>query len=376
MEEKLELIYSQVESKRFGMNVYRSFPEELNANLLKKNILKKEVDILILRLKSNTKYNHHQLEKIGFDFIHADSLVYYKTDLSKTKPNKLRNDLEFIKVNKDNVKIFDEIIPIIFNNYQNHYFSNPFLDKKSIEDGYVEWAKTYSNNDENKISWLVYKNDRVAGFATCAYEKEDKTCEGVLYGVIPEFSGQGLYSDIIRFTQDYFKKLDFETMKVSTQIQNYAVQKVWTREGFHIYDSFETYHVNSLINYSCNKVLKFSFKVDENQLSEFASFSGDYNKIHFDSEYAKTLGFSDRIVHGMIILAAISKFIGTEYPGIGSIFISNKNIFLAPIYLNKDYSVEINTLEKNSNGVYYLLFKVYDGKNNICLLSYNKVLNK
>lgn len=149
MEEKLELIYSQVESKRFGMNVYRSFPEELNANLLKKNILKKEVDILILRLKSNTKYNHHQLEKIGFDFIHADSLVYYKTDLSKTKPNKLRNDLEFIKVNKDNVKIFDEIIPIIFNNYQNHYFSNPFLDKKSIEDGYVEWAKTYSNNDEN-----------------------------------------------------------------------------------------------------------------------------------------------------------------------------------------------------------------------------------
>jgi len=37
-------------------------------------------------------------------------------------------------------------------------------------------------------------------------------------------------------------------MTVTTQIQNYAVQKIWVKEGFSLCNSFDTYHINSFLN--------------------------------------------------------------------------------------------------------------------------------
>lgn len=372
----MSLSYSEIESNRFGLNIYRSKIENFKVSDLKKQIIENNVDILMLRMPSTKKSHHHDLEKMGFDFIHADTLVYYISDLFKYDFKKIKNEVKFERVTNTNSDIFNEIIPIIFKNYQNHYFSNSLLAHNKINEGYIEWAKSYSKNDKEKVSWFVYKNNKIAGFATCSFNHNEKTCEGVLYGVMPEFSGQGIYADLIRFTQNYFKEQGFEKMYVSTQVQNYAVQKVWSREGFYLTNSFETYHINSLLSYTCVPKIKSIINIKENQLDEFANFSKDYNEIHFNSEKAKKIGFEDRIVHGMIILSHISKVIGTEYPGFGSIYINNKNLFLAPIYLNSDYDLEVSTLNQQENGIFNLLFKVSDNKSKLCLLSYNTVIKK
>ena len=57
----------------------------------------------------------------------------------------------------------------------------------------------------------------------------------------------GIYSDVVRFTQNYFKAIGMKKMWVSTQLQNYSVQKSWIEEGFYLKKSFETYHINTLL---------------------------------------------------------------------------------------------------------------------------------
>lgn len=68
-----------------------------------------------------------------------------------------------------------------------------------------------------------------------------------MYGVRRPASGGGVYGDLIRFTQAYFKNKGFRKMKVSTQVNNYAVQKVWGWEVFYIAEAYLTVHINAFL---------------------------------------------------------------------------------------------------------------------------------
>ncbi|MGQ9847943.1 MAG: GNAT family N-acetyltransferase, partial [Bacteroidales bacterium] len=239
-----------------------------------------------------------------------------------------------------------------------------------------EWAKNYSGKEEGKISWLIYSENNIAGFVTCSFNEQNKECEVILNGVMPNFSGRGIYSDIVRFIQKYFKDKGYKKMLISTQLQNIAVQKVWIREGFVIDRSYETYHINAFLNHSIYPAKTSSFIISDEIIEDFAKFSGDRNKLHFDREFAQKVGFKDRIAHGMITQSYLSKIFGTEYPGDGTLYLSNKNIFLAPVYLNKEYNITITTYFKSENGLHYILAKVSDAEGQLCLLSYNYMLKR
>jgi hypothetical protein len=48
---------------------------------------------------------------------------------------------------------------------------------------------------------------------------------------------------MMRFTQSYYQSRRVKKMKVSTQIQNFAVQKAWVKEGFFLEEAFITLHI-------------------------------------------------------------------------------------------------------------------------------------
>ena len=246
------MIYSLTESKRFRMNIFREsieYPDILNVDGIKNELSNFKVDILFIRVNSILKHDQFKLTNIGYPILHCDSLVYYKYSLIPNKKESLRNDLNFIAVDKNNFNILREIIPSIFDNYQNHYYSNPLLNRKDILDGYIEWViSSIIQNKKDEITWIVYNNsNKVVGFAKCSFNIENSSCEGILFGVLPEYSNGGIYTDLIRFTKNYFTDLGIDTMIVSTQLQNYTVQKIWNREGFFMYKSYDTYHINSLL---------------------------------------------------------------------------------------------------------------------------------
>ena len=367
--------FSVKESDRFNKKIFRCSSETIKASDLKKEIIKNEVDILILRMPTSTIDTHSNLLSLGFPFLHADTLVYYNCGLKCLDVKPLRNRTELELINEENIHELRRMIPVIFNGYRNHYYSNELFEKDKINEGYIEWAESYVGG-EDKISWLVKLSGETVGFATCSFDDSKKESEGVLYGVHPDHAGKGLYSDIIRMTQSYFKDLEYNHMWVSTQVQNYAVQKVWLREGFLLKKSFETYHINSMLNTSLNKPFTFSFNVSKRDIEIFSELSGDKNGLHLSDNLAKEAGFNGRIVHGMLVQSYLSKFFGVDYPGEGTIFIKNDNVFLAPIYPDNTYHVRVNVIQKRNNGIINILAMVYDGNKTNCLLSYNTLLNR
>ena len=55
--------------------------------------------------------------------------------------------------------------------------------------------------------------------------------------------------------------------------------------------------------------------IDRRQLVDYASASGDYNKIHYDNEFAKKAGLEGTIVHGMLIMALVGTYITDLFKG-------------------------------------------------------------
>lgn len=73
--------------------------------------------------------------------------------------------------------------------------------------------------------------------------------------------------------------------------------------------------------------------VGETEVNAFAQLSGDDNPLHLDDAYAQDCGFSGRVAHGMLALAAISRLIGTQLPGPGSLWLSQEFQFVAPVFV-------------------------------------------
>jgi len=81
--------------------------------------------------------------------------------------------------------------------------------------------------------------------------------------------------------------------------------------------------------------------VDEALVARTAALTGDDNPIHVDAVAARRFGQSRPVAHGVILLGAISKLIGTQLPGPGSIWFQNEVEFLAPIYVGDVVAVKL-----------------------------------
>lgn len=71
--------------------------------------------------------------------------------------------------------------------------------------------------------------------------------------------------------------------------------------------------------------------VTTEMVERFAALSGDYNELHLSAPVAAGYGFERPVAHGMLALSAISRLIGTELPGHGSLWTTQDVRFSAPV---------------------------------------------
>ena len=87
---------------------------------------------------------------------------------------------------------------------------------------------------------------------------------------------------------------------------------------------------------------------NQNDLVEYAKASGDFNAIHLDKEFAKTIGLDNVIVHGMLIMAHLGKSIANS----NSIsFIKHFSVQFCSIIKLEERLVckgEVSKIEKNN----------------------------
>ncbi len=80
----------------------------------------------------------------------------------------------------------------------------------------------------------------------------------------------------------------------------------------------------------------------------FAAMSGDVNPAHVDPEYANDTRFHGIIVQGMWGGALISTVLGTEYPGPGTIYLSQSLRFLRPVRVGDTLDVSVRVSAKDA----------------------------
>jgi 3-hydroxybutyryl-CoA dehydratase len=81
--------------------------------------------------------------------------------------------------------------------------------------------------------------------------------------------------------------------------------------------------------------------ITEDDIARFAEVSGDYNPIHLDDEYAARTPFGSRIAHGILSAAFISKLLGTDLPGPGTIYLGQTLKFLAPVRIGDTITASV-----------------------------------
>ncbi|MBE5883486.1 MAG: MaoC family dehydratase [Lachnospiraceae bacterium] len=77
----------------------------------------------------------------------------------------------------------------------------------------------------------------------------------------------------------------------------------------------------------------------------FAELSGDDNPLHTDEQYAAQSRFGARIVHGILLTGFLSKIIGTQFPGKGSIYLEQNARFMKPVYINQRVTAKVKIIE-------------------------------
>ena len=83
----------------------------------------------------------------------------------------------------------------------------------------------------------------------------------------------------------------------------------------------------------------------EEDVALFAQVTGDHNPAHMDEEYAKGTMFKTRIVHGMLVGSLFSALLGTELPGLGTIYTGQTLKFTRPVHFDEAITATITVKE-------------------------------
>ena len=86
-------------------------------------------------------------------------------------------------------------------------------------------------------------------------------------------------------------------------------------------------------------VVRLPFRVTEADLDAFARLSGDLNPLHLDAAFARARGFKGRVVYGGLMIAAVSRLLGTKLPGAGCLWQELNLQFTAPLYAGERAAV-------------------------------------
>ena len=88
-----------------------------------------------------------------------------------------------------------------------------------------------------------------------------------------------------------------------------------------------------------------SFTVTEKMIFGFAQYTGDKNPVHIDEKFAQTTIFEKRIAHGFLVGSFVSSVLGNNFPGRGTIYLSQTMKFLKPVFIGDIVSVNIEVTD-------------------------------
>lgn len=91
----------------------------------------------------------------------------------------------------------------------------------------------------------------------------------------------------------------------------------------------------------------FTVTVTEEMQNAFRMISTDENPLHASDEYAKSKGYEQKVVFGMLTASFYSALAGVYIPGERSLLHSVESKFLKPVYVGDTLTIEGKVTEKS-----------------------------
>lgn len=108
--------------------------------------------------------------------------------------------------------------------------------------------------------------------------------------------------------------------------------------------------------------------ISAEDVKRFAEVVGDLNPIHLDAEFAAGSFFKKRVVHGAFLGGLISKVLGMDFPGQGTVYIAQDSTFKRPVYVDTAVTVEVKVIQVIAEKRRLALeTNVYNEQGEICL---------
>lgn len=117
-----------------------------------------------------------------------------------------------------------------------------------------------------------------------------------------------------------------------------------------------------------NEIKKFTVKINESIVNDFAKISGDYNPLHMDDDYAKNTPFKKRVCHGMLLASFFSRLVGMYLPGKNALYFSQTLDFQYPCFINDDVTIEGQVISKSESSRLITIKTVIYNQHDKCLV--------
>jgi ribosomal protein S18 acetylase RimI-like enzyme len=230
-----------METERFGVIcAQEEFP---NSHLedINEAVYKKAVSMMSMRVDVADIQRIHALENDGYRLM--DTLVYYGGSLENLKGlTTLPNGIVVRMASVSDKDAVSGVAQEVFRNYIGHYHSDLRIDNAAADQAYIQWAENSISNVSDDMPVLIAEEKgEVVGFLTMQLNTPEKG-EIILNGVHPDHQCRGVYSSLFEQSKYSLAEIGAKRIIISTQINNYAVQKVWARSGFVHEQSYYTFH--------------------------------------------------------------------------------------------------------------------------------------
>jgi GNAT superfamily N-acetyltransferase len=235
---------NDIVSSRFGFEFGRLDAAAIPMPALAAAIAGADADgfqVLSTRIDATDLRRVQALEDLGFRVM--DTLVYYRLELPEGSAAQAPAERHAcVDLDSAGAGAAGAIALRAFHNYMGHYHADPRLSDEAADEAYADWvARLLLDPTPGQIALGSAKQGHLVGFLV-GRPRNPGTSEILLNATLPEEQGGGHYTALLEnYVHRVAKRGDREVV-ISTQLQNYGVQRVWVRAGFTLYRSYHTLH--------------------------------------------------------------------------------------------------------------------------------------
>lgn len=96
------------------------------------------------------------------------------------------------------------------------------------------------------------------------------------------------------------------------------------------------------------QIEEFTFEITKEKMKQFYSISEDNNPLHTDEDYAKSQGYDEVVVYGLLTTSAVSTLAGVYLPGKYSLIHSVEINYVKPVFISSSpLKVKGEVIEKD-----------------------------